>query len=277
MPDSPIQPQRDQVADERDKAATAEDSAADQRDERAVAREDRAERRERRAARDMAAEFDRDEALRDRQAAARDREAASTDRDAAAHDRQVAAMDRSASSIDELTGTYRREHGLATLDLETTSAAQSQQPFVIAFVDVDRLKETNDRYGHAAGDRLLRLTVAAIRANLRADDLIMRFGGDEFLCGLPGMSSDEADRRFVAVNRDLAPHHASVTVGLAELGPHESLEDLIARADDAMYRRRGICRSAKIEARAGPGAADLEERRKVDRRVTADRRAGAAG
>jgi diguanylate cyclase (GGDEF)-like protein len=110
---------------------------------------------------------------------------------------------------------------------------------VLAFVDVDRLKATNDSLGHAAGDELLRHIADTIRANLRSYDLIVRFGGDEFVCGLAGLNMEQATKRFVLVNKDLAEtQQASVTAGLAELQADDSLEDLVMRADEALYRER---------------------------------------
>jgi two-component system cell cycle response regulator len=86
---------------------------------------------------------------------------------------------------------------------------------------------------------LLRTTVRAIRAQLRSYDLIIRYGGDEFLCGLLDVTMTQAAERFSLMNADLAAtHQASVTVGFAELEADDAFEDLIARADEAMYRER---------------------------------------
>jgi len=93
--------------------------------------------------------------------------------------------------------------------------------------------------GHAAGDQLLSETAHSIRAHLRSYDLIIRYGGDEFLCALVGVTREEAAERFSLMNADLtATRQASVTVGLAELEAEDALEDLVARADEAMYRER---------------------------------------
>jgi diguanylate cyclase (GGDEF)-like protein len=245
-PETPgqISDDRDRVGDDRDQTSVARDNRAVARDDRAVARDDRAEARDDRAeARDETvregAASDRAQALRDRWGAASDRKHAAADRKAASSDRVVSAGERAVSSIDGLTGAHRRDAGIVELERETARAKRTGQPFVLGFVDVDGLKATNDSLGHAAGDQLLRQIVDTIRANLRFYDLIVRFGGDEFLCGLLDLKMKEAAKRFLLVNADLAEtQQASVTVGLAELKGDDSLKDLIMRADEALYRDR---------------------------------------
>lgn len=125
------------------------------------------------------------------------------------------------------------------LKREIARAQRTNQPLALAFVDVDGLKGTNDTLGHGAGDRRLREAADAIRGYLRPYDLIVRFGGDEFLCALVGVTKADAAKRFTLVNADLAASdHASVTIGFTELEADDALEDLIARADDAMYTER---------------------------------------
>jgi diguanylate cyclase (GGDEF)-like protein len=238
---------RDRSAEDRDQRAEDHDQAAEARDERANARDERAEARERAAdAVDDGAAADRSGALRDRRRGASDRTQAADDRRAASADRALAARERTASSIDELTGVHRREAGYVELRREIARAKRTKQPFALAFVDVDDLKRTNDSLGHAAGDQLLRETADAIRGRLRSYDLVIRFGGDEFLCGLLGVTVAEAADRFSLVNADLAAtQQASISFGLTELESDDALEDLIARADDAMYKQRQRVRSAR--------------------------------
>jgi len=80
----------------------------------------------------------------------------------------------------------------------------------------------------------------ALRATLRSHDLIIRYGGDEFACVISGLNAADASRRLALVNAVLAeaPESPSVTVGVAELQPNDSIEDLVARADAALYRER---------------------------------------
>lgn len=125
------------------------------------------------------------------------------------------------------------------LEREIARAKRTGQPYVLAFVDVDHLKDTNDSLGHAAGDELLRLIADTIRTNLRSYDLVVRFGGDEFVCGLPDLTMEASTARFRLINASLGQtRKASVTVGFAELGTGDSLEALLARSDEAMYQER---------------------------------------
>ena len=230
----------DRTAEDRDRQAEAHDRASHARDQRADARDQRAESREPSAdGADAAAAADRAGASRDRREAASDRAHAADDRRAASTDRAKSARDRATSSIDLLTDTRRREPGLAELERELARAKRTRRPFTLAFVDVNDLKRTNDSLGHAAGDQLLRDTAEVIRSRLRSYDLIVRFGGDEFLCVLLDVTIEDAAKRFSLVNADLASTQtASISVGLAELQADDALEDLIARADKAMYQER---------------------------------------
>jgi diguanylate cyclase (GGDEF)-like protein len=151
----------------------------------------------------------------------------------------LSARERAVSSIDELTGAHRRDSGTLELEREIARAKRTHKPLLFAFIDVDGLKARNDLLGHAAGDQLLRSTVNSLRAHLRSYDLIVRFGGDEFVCALLDMSTPEAATRFETINANLAEtENGSITVGLAELREEDSLEGVIARADEALYRNR---------------------------------------
>lgn len=103
------------------------------------------------------------------------------------------------------------------LEREIAKAKRTKSQFVLAFIDVDGLKTTNDSHGHGAGDELLRHVMGTIRARVRAYDL-RSLRGDESLCGLTDVPMAEAVERFALVNEDLASsRHASVTAGIAEL------------------------------------------------------------
>ena len=231
---------RDRTADERDRTSDAHDDTAEARDARSEARDGRAEARDRAQRRpDITAASDRAGAKRDRQSSAGDRRGSEHDREAASADRVHSAWERAAMVLDGLTGVHSRDPGLRELDREVTKAHRTRTSFVLAFVDVDGLKAVNDAKGHAAGDQLLRDVVDSIRGVIREYDLIVRYGGDEFVCGLLDIDLAGARRRFDNANGSLGVTHGShFTVGLAELAPGESLDDLIARSDALMYAAR---------------------------------------
>ena len=110
----------------------------------------------------------------------------------------------------------------------------------MAFIDVDRLKLVNDTQGHAQGDRLLAAVGEALRTGLRAYDVVMRYGGDEFVCALPQVSLEDAAHRLHEVEARLATTQpgASVSIGLAQLAEDESLERVLVRADQNLYRAK---------------------------------------
>jgi diguanylate cyclase (GGDEF)-like protein len=175
------------------------------------------------------------EAATDRARAAEDRTRAANDRANAARERASLEEELQSAHLDELTGAYRREMGNLALSNEIDRARRSDRRLVVAFVDVDGLKDVNDRDGHAAGDLVLQSVVSSIRANLRSFDPIIRFGGDEFVCGLIGTDIAEAERRFTEIATAIeADVHAYVSVGLAALQDGDTADVLTERADAAM-------------------------------------------
>ncbi len=235
---------RDDAAQARDRASAARDLAMAQRDVQHDREDGQAMTSEEivmRAAdqRRRAAEY-RAQAAEHRAQAARDRHAAATDRARGARDRLRALVDREAlaqalalSEIDALTGARARAAGLSDLDRELDRSRRSASPLVVVYVDVVGLKRVNDSDGHDAGDRLLKRVVALITAHLRPYDLIVRLGGDEFLCAMPNMAQAEAHQRFNAIATAFAADSqpGALRTGFAELAPGESATELIARAD----------------------------------------------
>jgi diguanylate cyclase (GGDEF)-like protein len=144
------------------------------------------------------------------------------------------------ASIDDLTGVLRRGAGLAALEREIDRARRTEGRLVVAFLDVDGLKLVNDQFGHAAGDRLLCDVAEVLRTRLRSYDLVMRWGGDEFVCALFGAEPEGAERRLDAVSAGIAGASGGRTVswGLVSLEAADTAPTLIARADAALYERR---------------------------------------
>jgi len=183
---------------------------------------------------------DRAAAIESRARAAADREQAARDREQAARDRLQAQIDRDAllqqlaiAETDQLTGTRMRAAGLADLDREIERARRTASLLAVAYVDVVGLKGVNDEHGHSAGDALLQRAVRAIRTHLRSYDLIVRHGGDEFLCVMSGATIELARQRFDAIQAALAddPDPAGIKVGFAALAERDSARELIERAD----------------------------------------------
>jgi diguanylate cyclase (GGDEF)-like protein len=222
---------RDEASRLRDLAAQARDRAADARDRLAAEDEPMGPAAEARA-----------QAAADRARAAADRERAAVDREQAAVDRQQVRAALSQAHLDELTGTYRRGLGTLALQREINRARHSGGQLVLAFVDVDGLKQVNDRNGHAAGDEMLIHVAATIRSKLRSYDPIVRFGGDEFVCAFSDFDTDGARRRFDEVQKalDETRNGCSISVGFAELQSGDSLDDLTARGDDALYEAKRL-------------------------------------
>jgi diguanylate cyclase (GGDEF)-like protein len=249
--------ERDVIASTRDLAALARDQAAAARD-LAIAQDDaaneppgsradfgveilmRAAEQRRRAAeyRLLAAE-NRELAAQDRHAAALDRGAAADERLRALADREILAAELESAETDHLTGARARAAGITDLNREVERCRRTNRLLVIVYVDVVGLKALNDTLGHAAGDELLRHVVALFRAHLRSYDLIVRLGGDEFLCAIPDMSEADVRTRFGAIGSALAVRSDArgIRTGFATLRDGETVTDVIARADAALIPR----------------------------------------
>jgi diguanylate cyclase (GGDEF)-like protein len=236
---------RDLVAITRDRAAEARHLALVQRD--AAAEHDANERqvtgaeviilatgKRKRAARQRARAAEQDaRASEDRRDAAEDRERAACERLHALVDRELLARELLLAAIDPLTGARARAAGLTELERELDRCRRTGGTLVVAYVDVVGLKAINDSQGHRAGDELLEHAVALIRAHVRSYDLIVRVGGDEFLCAMSNMSLLDARVRFAQVAAALAasPRVGQIRTGLAQLADGDSASELIARAD----------------------------------------------
>lgn len=152
--------------------------------------------------------------------------------------------DGSGLSRDELTGVLNRQAGHTAMTREVERCRRQGLHMVIGYLNVDGMREVNDSNGPRAGDELLRKVAAALRATLRSYDVVFRLAGDEFIFSLPGADLTTAEKRLREFNVILAEEApgASVSVGFAELGDSDSLDELVSRADDALVharRRRG--------------------------------------
>jgi diguanylate cyclase (GGDEF)-like protein len=143
------------------------------------------------------------------------------------------------ATTDSLTGlSTRHGHALLAEQLEK-ELRRTPQKISVLMADVDRFKTINDSRGHAAGDAALRAVGEALRAELRASDILTRWGGDEFLVLLRGCdlahARELAERVRAASAAAASPHGGlSLSVGVAERRPDEPFERAIGRADDAL-------------------------------------------
>lgn len=152
--------------------------------------------------------------------------------------------------VDPLTEALNRHafHTLLSADAAKAGTdAQGDVTGCVAVIDLDNLKPINDSLGHTAGDRALRAVAHAVRAVIRADDMLFRWGGDEFMLLMFGINEAEMQRRLMTLNVTLAdtklhgvpaPISISVSHGLASFTQMAQLEAAIEHADTEMYRRK---------------------------------------
>ena len=159
--------------------------------------------------------------------------------------------DANLSYLDELTGLYNRRGFLRHARTQLDAAALAHRPMLLIFVDVDGLKNVNDRLGHAAGDRALVDTAKVLKSTFRERDVVARLGGDEFVVLVTDSSVVRAEdllarlgMRVEALNgHPEREFHLGFSTGVAAFDPAapEPLEELLSEADSRMYldkRRR---------------------------------------
>jgi diguanylate cyclase (GGDEF)-like protein len=152
---------------------------------------------------------------------------------------------------DPLTGLPNRR---ALDDKMGELIAGQVDPFSIALVDLDGFKGVNDRHSHADGDDVLRVIASTLRQALRGDDMVARYGGDEFVVLLPGAPLHAAEAALgravdavAGLPIDLS-RGVTLSVGVISLRPRESANQALSRADSAMYvaKRQGGCQVAAV-------------------------------
>jgi diguanylate cyclase len=154
------------------------------------------------------------------------------------------------SDTDELTGAPNRRVWFRQIPYELARAKRAGRPLTLAIIDIDHFKAYNDTYGHQEGDRLLQRAVSNWQNQLRAGDLLVRFGGDEFIVLLPDCGPANAALAMERIKAAM-PFNQACTTGVACLTDDESADDLLARADKALYEAketRGVPRERIIES-----------------------------
>ncbi|BES73365.1 hypothetical protein RE428_43830 [Marinobacter nanhaiticus D15-8W] len=159
------------------------------------------------------------------------------------------AMLQTLSFTDKLTGLPNRAALTRHLDQKIKNGRASQAVFALAFLDLDGFKNVNDRYGHATGDKLLRQVARRMSENLRSDDLIARFGGDEFVLLMDGDFTNRASESLLTrlIAKLAEPFEIdAITVGIsASIGvtfypqaEEVAPDQLVRQADHAMYQAK---------------------------------------
>jgi diguanylate cyclase (GGDEF)-like protein/PAS domain S-box-containing protein len=173
---------------------------------------------------------------------------------------------RTQSVRDALTGLYNRRFLEETLEREIRRAARSDQSLGILMLDLDHFKSFNDTYGHEAGDAVLRETGACLVKNIRAEDFVCRFGGEEFVVILPTAAVEAARARAERLRskiKELTVLHQgkslgmiTVSVGVAAFPVYGgSPKELLASADAALYRAKREGRDRVVIAEPPSAAA----------------------
>jgi diguanylate cyclase (GGDEF)-like protein len=148
------------------------------------------------------------------------------------------------ASTDTLTGLLNRRRMTDRIQKEMTVAREQQRPVSVLLLDIDQFKSINDEFGHGRGDAVIVAIGEILRVNVRQQDLVARWGGEEFLVLQPdavlGSAHETAERvrRAVAqylVRDELDPTPVTVTIGVAAWREGETLEETIHRADAALY------------------------------------------
>jgi diguanylate cyclase (GGDEF)-like protein len=162
---------------------------------------------------------------------------------------------------DPLTGAFNRRHMESRLAEAVDAHGRRGGPVSLLVVDIDHFKRVNDEHGHEAGDGVLKGIVALVKERSRRIDLLFRMGGEEFVLLLPATGEDDAERLAEELRASIAAapllngRPITVSIGLAELRPGETVDEWVKRGDDALYAaknggRNRVARSGAV--RTGP-------------------------
>jgi diguanylate cyclase (GGDEF)-like protein len=159
---------------------------------------------------------------------------------------RLAARYQELAAIDGVTGLYNRRHFMETAEAAFVHAQRLGQAFTALMIDIDHFKQINDVHGHVAGDEILAELAQTCREHVRPEDIVGRYGGDEFIIMVPGITSlraiqlaDQLTRSVARVlGRDGKPLAYTISIGIAECPPGGDLPTLLMQADLAMYQAK---------------------------------------
>ena len=159
------------------------------------------------------------------------------------------------ATFDDLTGALMRDGAFRRLAEIEARSPEFESATGVLFIDIDDFKQVNDRFGHATGDLVLRTLADRTRAAVRGADVVARMGGDEFLVILESVGSMERALQVASkihsgcalpVNTPSGDVLVTISVGATLIGPGETADDTIARADAAMYSAKGSGRNQVV-------------------------------
>ena len=163
---------------------------------------------------------------------------------------------RARATVDGLTGLLNRTAFMDLAENELRRLGNARTTASLVLADLDHFKAVNDKYGHAAGDVALQAFAAACTTSVRSTDLVGRYGGEEFVLLLPGVSPERAGEMAAIISRRLQEAQPNVearlptvSYGIASTGPGRvDLKALIASADAALYRAKTLGRDRSVLA-----------------------------
>jgi diguanylate cyclase (GGDEF)-like protein len=166
------------------------------------------------------------------------------------------------ATTDQVTGLHNRHEALNLLKFEYERASRYQTSFSVILLDIDHFKRVNDSFGHPIGDQVLREFAQTIEKSLRKTDYVMRWGGEEFLIILPNMDlvsarlTAERIRGIIVCSLYPKIEHLTASFGVATYQPGQTLDDLLACVDQALYQAKHEGRNRVIVFESGSVAKD---------------------
>jgi two-component system cell cycle response regulator len=169
---------------------------------------------------------------------------------------------------DPLTGLFNRRYLTTHLDRKLLDIGQNGKPVSVAIFDVDLFKEVNDTYGHGPGDEVLKLLATVATNNLRSIDLVARYGGEEFVVVMPETTREQAGKIIERLRKRVAQTDfpidegaktlsLTISIGVATTdNPDDMAEDVLERADAALYDAKHAGRNCSRAAEAGEAWTD---------------------
>lgn len=166
---------------------------------------------------------------------------------------------RSQSIRDPLTGVFNRRYMEETLDREIPRSRRKNSPLGLILMDIDHFKKFNDTFGHDAGDHVLRNLTSVFQSKVRGEDIVCRFGGEEFIIILPDANIIVTRERAEGIRQAISSldlvyegkplGKVTISIGVAIFPDHgESGTDIILRADKALYQAKTEGRNRVVAA-----------------------------